>query len=265
MAKKSYKWFFDLEENVLTKDVTNDYTAQVRTLLSKDIAALAAEIVKERTEYREDTVVNIANLLFQKIREEVAACNIVVTPAAIFQPVIQGAFIGKDGVFNTAKNKCTVSITPSDAMRTELEAVVPEFSGNVRDMGGARIGLVTDSATKRTDGFMTPGNTIDITGKKIRCVNADGSGLGVVRFVNAETDAEAAVITSLSINDPKRLMLVVPTSLAEGTYRLEVETYYSSASTLLKSPRTLVYEPLYIGEVPASGGGDDDEERPGGL
>lgn len=26
MATKSYKWFFDLAENLLTKDVTNDYT-----------------------------------------------------------------------------------------------------------------------------------------------------------------------------------------------------------------------------------------------
>lgn len=264
-GKKSYKWFFDLEENVLTTEVTNDYTAQVRTLMSKDIPMLAAEIVKERTEYRENTVVNIANLLFQKIREEVAGGNIVVTPAAIFQPSILGTFVGKGGAFDATKHKCTVNITPSDAMRKELEEVVPEFSGNVRDMGGARIALVTDSVTSRTDGFMTPGNTIDITGRKIRCINADGSGMGKVCFVDADTDSEAASITSLSINTPSHLMLVVPASLPEGTYRLEITTYYSNSSTCLKTPRTLVYEPLYVGEVPESGGDDEDDERPGGL
>ena len=123
---------------------------------------------------------------------------------------------------------------------------------------------MTDSATGRTDGFMTPGNTIDITGTKIRSLNADGSGIGSIKFVNAETEAVAATITSTSINEPKRIILVVPANLAEGTYRLEVETYYSNTSTLLKSPRTLIYTPLYIGEVPNSGGVGE-EERPGEL
>ena len=67
-VEKTSKWFFDLEENLLTKEVTNDYTAKVKTLMSKDIPALAREIVAERTEFRYDTVVNIANLLDEKIR-----------------------------------------------------------------------------------------------------------------------------------------------------------------------------------------------------
>ena len=37
MATKSYKWFFDLTENLLTKDVTNDYIATVKTLLPKTV------------------------------------------------------------------------------------------------------------------------------------------------------------------------------------------------------------------------------------
>ena len=40
MATKSYKWFFDLTENLLTKDVTNDYIATVKTLLPKTLDAL---------------------------------------------------------------------------------------------------------------------------------------------------------------------------------------------------------------------------------
>ena len=73
-----------------------------------------------------------------------------------------------------------------------------------------------------------------------------------------------ATINSLTINDPGRIILVVPTSLSEGTYRLELETYYSNSNTLLKTPRTLTYAPLYIGEIPPSGGGGE-EKRPGEL
>lgn len=260
MATKSNKWFFDLNENLLTKDVANDYTATVKTLLPKTIDEIADEIVKA-TAYNRETVVGIITSYDKKIIELVCAGNTVNTGSALYAPALPGSFIGKDGVVDPAKHKAHVNINPSAAFRKELEKVQPVFSGNVLDSGGARIGLVTDSATGRTDGFMTPGNTIDVTGKKIRSLNADGSGIGSVKFVNAETDEVAATVTSLTINEPSRIILVVPTSLAEGTYRLEVETYYSNSNTLLKVPRTLAYAPLYVGEVPSS----DEDDRPGEL
>ncbi len=263
MATKSYKWFFDLAENLLTKDVTNDYTATVKTLLPKTIDNLADDIVKE-TAYNRETVIGVITLYDKKIIESVCLGNTVNTGSTLYAPALPGSFIGTEGVVDPAKQKPYVNINPSAAFRKELESVVPVFSGNVLDSGGARIGLVTDSATGRTDGFMTPGNTIDITGKKIRSLNADGSGIGSIKFVNAETEAVAATVTSLTINDPGRIILVVPTSLTDGTYRLEIETYFSNNSTLLKSPRTLMYAPLYIGKVPSSGG-DGEDERPGEL
>lgn len=218
---------------------------------------------RKGTAYNRETVIGVITLYDKKIIESVCQGSTVNTGSTLYAPALPGSFIGTDGVVDPAKQKPYVNINPSSAFRKELETVVPVFSGNVLDSGGARIGLVTDSATGRTDGFMTPGNTIDITGKKIRSLNADGSGIGSIKFVNAETDAVAATIASTSINEPKRIILVVPASLPEGTYRLEMETYYSNTSTLLKSPRTLIYTPLYIGEVPTGGGGE--EERPGEL
>lgn len=262
MATKSYKWFFDLAENLLTKDVTNDYTATVKTLLPKTVENIADEIVKETANNRE-TVIGIITLYDKKIIESVCQGNTVNTGSALYAPALPGSFVGTSGTIDPAKHKAYVNINPSAAFRKELETVRPVFSGNVLDSGGARLALVTDSATGRTDGFMTPGNTIDITGKKIRCLNADGSGIGSIKFVNAETEA-AATITSTTINEPSRIIIVVPANLPEGTYRLEVETYYSNALTLLKDPRKLIYTPLYIGEVPSSGGGGE-EERPGEL
>ena len=250
MATKSYKWFFDLTENLLTKDVTNDYIATVKTLLPKTGDTLADDIVKE-TAYNRETVIGVITLYDKKIIESVCQGNTVNTGSTLYAPALPGSFIGTDGVVDRTKHKPYVNINPSTGFRKELETVLPVFSGNVLDSGGAHIGLVTDSATGRTDGFMTPGNTIDITGKSIK-------------FVNVETDAVAATIASLTINDPGRVILVVPASLTDGTYRLEIETYYSNNNTFLKSPRTLIYTPLYIGKVPSSGGSGEDE-RPGEL
>ena len=225
MAIKNYKWFFDLAENLLTKDVTNDYTATVKTLLPKTIDNLADDIVKE-TAHNRETVIGVITLYDKKIIESVCQGNTVNTGSTLYAPALPGSFIGTEGVVDPAKQKPYVNINPSSAFRKELESVVPVFSGNVLDSGGARIGSI--------------------------------------KFVNAETDEVAATITSLTINDPGRIILVVPASLTDGTYRLEIETYFSNNSTLLKSPRTLIYTPLYVGKVPSSGGSGEDE-RPGEL
>ena len=95
----------------------------------------------------------------------------------------------------------------------------------------------------------------------------DGTGLGTVRFLKADTREEVATVTEFGINDPKRLMFIAPT-LDEGGYILQIETYFSTSNTLLKQPRTIEYPvTLYVGERPSTGGdsGEEDEERPGGL
>ena len=159
------------------------------------------------------------------------------------------------------------AISNSQALRKALKNVKPKFSGLVRTMGGARIALVRDVRSKKTDGTITPGGMIDVTGSKIRCLNADGSDVGAIRFLNADTRAEVATVDAaeLGMNDPSHLMFNAP-ALDEGAYILQIETYFSNATTLLKQPRLIDYPvTLYVGERPSTGGGEEEEERPGGL
>jgi hypothetical protein len=44
----------------------------------------------------------------------------------------------------------------------------------------------------------------------------------------------------LGVNDPSKIIFIFPTGLLAGNYRLEIETYFSNTSTMLKNPRTLV-------------------------
>ena len=249
---KEYVWMFDLQDNPMTKDVKEDRVAKVRTLRSVNIEDIARDIVRERTECRLDTIIGIANLIDEKIRQFVCQGNTVVTGSAQYSPSITGVFTGDTGTFDAAVNALGVNIVPSKALRDEVQKVRPEFTGRVKDLGGARIGLVKDT----------------VTGNKIRSVNADGTAMGKVVLVNTETQAETD-ITSLAINAPSRLMFAIPASLPEGTYRLRVETYFSNASTRLKSSRVIDYEQdLYVGQAPTtpSGeqtGGDDDDSGQG--
>lgn len=264
----TYTWLYDLKDNAMTKDVKEDYVATVRTLHSMTVEDIARAIVAERTEFRLDTIVNIANLIDEKIRHFVCQGNTVVTGSAQYAPSITGVFIGKGGTFDPAIHSLGVNITPAKALRDEVAKVTPEFSGYVKDLGGARIGLVKDTQTGKTDGSLTPGGIVEVTGSKIKSVNADGTAIGKVVLVNTETQAETE-ITSLAINDPSRLMFAIPASLPQGTYRLRVETYFSNASTRLKSSRVIDYEQdLYVGQAPTtpSGeqtGGDDDDSGQG--
>lgn len=102
------------------------------------------------------------------------------------------------------------------------------------------------------DGPSPPGGIVEMTGSKIRSVNADGTSIGKVVLVNTETQAETD-ITSLAINDPSRQMFSIPASLPEGTYKLKVETYFSTNNQRLKSVRTIEYDhDLVIGTLPVA-------------
>ena len=243
----------------MTKEMKEDFIARIKAIQTFTLPRVAELIAEERTEYRPETIVNITQLVEAKIRQLVCQNNIVLTDNVQYSPAVNGIFIGKTGLVDPAKHKAIVNMIASAAMRAELEKVSLVFSGTVRDMGGANISLVKDVTTGKTDGTITPGGMIDVTGSKIRSVNADGTGLGTLTLVNLADLSVAATITVLGINDPSRLMFSLPVDLADGEYQLTLETWFSTNSTQLKQSRTLVYGiPLVVGKA----GGGDDDDRP---
>lgn len=258
MATKKYVWKFDLEEYLMTKDVKEDYAGKVKPIQTFYLADVARKVAEERTEYREDTLVHSYKLMEAKMRQLACGNNIVITDNVQYSPGVTGLFLGKSGVVNPAVNKPVINLNGTAAIRAETDLVELQFSGNVREMGNAGFALVKDVTTGKTDGTITPGGMLDVSGTKIRSVNADGSGVGSLTLVNMADQSVAANITVFGINDPKRLMFNVPAALAAGSYQLTLETWFSSQSTLLKEPRTITYAiPLVVG---SQGGGDDRPE-----
>lgn len=262
---KKYEWEFDLEEYTMTTDVSEDYLARVKTGKTYTEEDLIKDIVLARTDIRPETLRMCNQLMADQIQERLGEGHIVITQTATYTPSLPGVFMGTSGKINPEKNVCAINVTISDALRKMLKNVTPKFSGFVRSMGGARIGLVRDVTTEKTDGTITPGGMLDVTGNKIRCLNADGTGIGAVRFLNAETREEVATVPMIGINDPKRLVFNAPATLTDGAYILQVETYYSNAVARLKQARLIDYPiTLYVGKRPSTGGGDE-EEHPGEL
>ena len=56
----------------------------------------------------------------------------------------------------------------------------------------------------------------------------------------------------LVVNDPSRLIILLPSGLKDGEYTLTVTTQFVAGKTLLKSPRQ-ASQIIYIGEAPAGG------------
>lgn len=245
----SYVWKFDLSEYTLTTDIKNDYTAKVSTNKSMTMEDVAKAVSSERTDLREETLMTAANLLSDKIKELICQGYTVVTGTATYQPTIKGTFIGTSGDLDSVKNKCEVAVNASQSLRDEVAKVKAEFTGNVKDAGNARIALVTDAYTGKTDGTITPGGGLSVTGSKIKCVNANGSGIGTISFINTSTQEVAATVGTLISNQPSKIIFICP-ALESGTYTLRIGTYYSNGSTLLKSEREIDYTlPLTVSQM----------------
>ena len=222
---QTYVWPVELRENKITER-TDDYTASVKTFSdTKSLEYIAKEIVRERTEYREDTILSIMKLVEEKIRHVLYSGYPVMTENVRFAPTITGSFDSHGELLDDKSMKCGVNVTVNQIVKDGL-AGVKLYIDSVQELGGAKIDRVKDLTTGKTDGTVTPGGMVEVTGSKIKCLNADGSGIGHV--------------TVLGVNDPSKIIFIFPTGLLAGNYRLEIETYFASGNSLLKNPRTLV-------------------------
>jgi hypothetical protein len=238
MAKESSIWKLWLRRNLLTKDIENDFTAEVSTagstLRNTDIAA---RIVTARSELRVETIQSILAMRDDIVRDALVQGTAVQDGCVHISPKVSGSWIGASRAFDPEAHKIGLSISPTAEMRAALETVGVEVLGE-KD-AGAYIGLITDVNTGKTDGMITPDEDVVITGDKIKIAPEGEAGLGVF-FVDAD-GAEHPVSHKLSENLPKKLVARVP-ALAAGVYTLKIVTRYSHGSHPLNEPRSIVYE-----------------------
>ncbi|MDR3184475.1 MAG: DUF4469 domain-containing protein [Prevotellaceae bacterium] len=240
MAKKHF-WKIWLRPNLLTKDVDNDYVAEVSTIGNTLHTEDVAQAIKDGgSELQYETLLDILNHSDRLRRERIQQGYSVQTGVCHIAPRVTGNWIGSAQPFNPEVHKITCDMTASAELRHALEDVSVEVLG-VRD-SGARIGLVTDVTTGKTDGTLTSGGDIIIDGEKIKIAPFDLTGLGV--FLTPGTSTTLIPIDKPYVqNDPKKVVCRVP-ALGTGTYGLRIVTQFSNGTTLLKSPRTITYELL---------------------
>ncbi|MDR2138330.1 MAG: DUF4469 domain-containing protein [Tannerella sp.] len=240
---KKYYWKTWLKPNHLTKDVTNDYVAEVattgKTLHNADIARM---FVESGSELQYETVFDILNRADRLRREKLQEGYCVQTGISHHTPLVVGSWIGATASHDPAKHKLTISSVPTAEMREALTEVGLEVLG-IRE-GGAYIGLVTDVASDKTDGTLTRGGQIIIAGDRIKIEPANQQGLGVFLSNGVSDDIP---VTSLAVNHPKEIIALAPGNMSSGTYTLYILTRFATSNTLLKEPRRITYTtPLIV-------------------
>jgi hypothetical protein len=241
---KRFFWKVWLKLNILTDKTDNDYVAEVSTAKKKPIRNTdIAQIIKERgSEMDYNTIVDILNRADAIVREQVQREHSIQTGVVHIIPRVKGPWFGISAKYDPEIHKTTLDMIPAPEMRRALEEVGIEVLG-VKN-SGAVIGLVTDAATGKTDGTITPLDQIIIEGTKIKIAPEDEEGLGVF-FVNEDGLAVQSAHRLLQ-NDPKKVIAQVP-GLTAAQYTLRIITRYSNGTVSLKEPRTINYEyPLKV-------------------
>jgi len=243
-------WKVWLRLNLLTKDVENDYTAEVstskNTLRNEDIAR---RIIAEGSEIKYDTLLSVLNQADRITREAILQGYSVMTGNCQLTPRVSGSWIGAAAQYNPAAHKTTCDLVATKALRDALAGVGIEVLG-VRD-SGAYIGLVTNTATGLTDGAIREGDDLLIEGDKIRIAPLEDAITGIYFVMPDGRDYK--VERKLVQNDPKRVVCRVP-KMTIDTYpqevRLEIRTQFTSGDKLLKEIRTIEYGQLLSVQEP---------------
>lgn len=241
---KKHFWKIWLRLNPLTPDVDNDYVGEIstvgHTLRNENVAA---QIVKERSELRYDTILSILNERDLVVRDTLLAGSSFQDSNFRVSPHVIGKWMGSHPVHDPEQQKPVAEATMTVEMRKALDEVGFEILG-VKADGGAGIGLVTDVATGAIDGTITPDDDIIITGDKIKIDGEEGDHTGV--FFVAADGTETPVTHRLTQNDPSKVVARVPV-LAAGAYTLKIVTRFTGGRALLNLPRALTYElPLNV-------------------
>ncbi|WP_455639576.1 DUF4469 domain-containing protein [Parabacteroides sp.] len=236
----------------------DDFTFNVTYLANWNIDALCRfAVTRGKSKFTESELRSAYNDLFSVAQDEVYSGSTVEFGFCTNSLGVDGPFIGPGAKFDPAKNSVNLRCTPRSVFRKDLDNI-SVIVGEIKE-GLPTISRVTDVYTQSVNDKLTPGNSLNGEGNRIKIVGTEGNTIGFF-FVNAETEAETAVpITSVSRNDPSYFTFIIP-ALADGKYYLDIATQYGGNSkTLLKEPRRnrLPYL-LTVG----NGGNTDDDDRP---
>ncbi|MFK8269845.1 DNA-binding domain-containing protein [Capnocytophaga stomatis] len=226
-----------LKPNLLTKGDTTDFIAVPVTVGSISTQDIIQRLKEEGMEIRTETAQDIISRFNRKVAEMVLEGYNVNTGLVYMRPTIRGVF--RDKTWNPEIHNVQISITQGAELRKEVTQTLVEILGVQADP--MTILSITDSATKKTDGSITKGKNVEIKGAYLKI--AGNSPTNGIYLRNIDTNRETKLPEEdIVLNEPSRLLILIPADLESGSYELSIVTQFSQGKSLLKEPRKTVFE-----------------------
>ncbi|MGC3978620.1 MAG: DNA-binding domain-containing protein [Paludibacteraceae bacterium] len=233
MKKTLNAW---LHKNQLTED-PNDYVATVQTKGGVTVADIIDELQKEGMEIKRETALDIVSRFNRKAADMVLSGYNVNTGLVYMRSVIKGVFYDK--TWKADSNSVYIAINQGLDLRNAVMETTVEILG-VQAEPMAIISL-TDSTTGKTDGTLTKGRNAELKGSYLKIIG-EKPDCGVL-FKNIATQVVTKLaISDIVLNEPSRLLILVPVGLVAGEYELSVTTQFTGGNKLLNQPRTAVLD-----------------------
>ncbi|MDR3328940.1 MAG: DUF4469 domain-containing protein [Prevotellaceae bacterium] len=229
----AHKLKAQLVKNHLTPEA-NDYVGIVESFGSANNAAIVDELVAEGMELKRETALDVIARYERKCIDLTLRGYSVSTPLVHMHATIKGAF--HDKTWSREANHLHVSLAQGAELRKAVGDTTVEVIGEKADP--IALFSITNLKTGATDGSVSPGFNAELKGAYIKVAGDDPSCGVYLRGLSGQDDVKLEA-SSIVLNEPSRLLLLVPAGTRTGAYELRVVTQYTIGSKPLQHPRTV--------------------------
>ena len=245
-----YQINVQIADNTVTKDDPNDKIFVIVSLGTADKERIIAEMMDMNPGVEPEMMRLVLDLEKRAVKR--LLLNGMRVNNGLFEAVPQCRGLVRGTAWDPEANEIYVNFTQGKELREAIADVVVNVIG---EKGAA---MYLSSSLDAATGNATAGANLTLTGKNIKVVGDDPSvGITLTDSEGTETRIKAGAI---GLNQPSKLIFLVPASLAAGDYTLTITTQFGgNSNSLLKTPRALT-QTVHVAAAEEEGGGS-----PGGV
>lgn len=277
MAKTSQraKLVLKARENLLTKDIKNDYYLTVKSQRTLTLADLAKEVAATHGHQNQSEVEMLTRETLELAAWYLSNGFGITTPLGYYHTTVSGSLLDSElsAAPDRSKLKLGISYAMSDLMRQSLTEAELDLEIDKAKTGPQLFSVVSaqdaqhpDAATRGNSVPVAAGEACIIKGRNLKVGGPAEANAGITLTRQDKQGVTPVFIpaTRLFPNTPTQVGFVMPASAEEGSvWQVKLCTQIgANSSQLLKKPRTVVMDNNFVvgqpaEETPGSGSGGD--------